>query len=290
MSKTKKKGGQVAIPFLLAFLLGIVCIGGIAMLIFSKLDNTDSTVYEMEATITVPTEENNFTLLFVLDEKGDPSPLTFTVVRVLPAQKKMILMTFPSTMLTVVNSKQYTLAESYESGGIQMAKEALANETGIAVDRYAILDSAAFQKICNICGGVMYQLPSGMEGFSDTGEPQYFGPAQIEKIVTYPLFQQEEMQRSAVTADILCDMLNQSDYDRMASTMDSNFRTLVNMMNTDISSIDYNDQKSALKYMYKYGHDIAEFRIVSGSSTDGKFILDPAFRESVAEFFTQEEE
>ncbi len=288
--KKKRKGGYVAIPFLIAFLLGIVCIGGIAMIIFKALDPTDNTVHNMQGTMQVPTAENNFTLLFVLDEDTDPCPLTFTIARVLPAEKKIVLISLPSNMLTMANGKQYTLAESYRNGGVSLTKQAIANETGIEVDRYAIFDTTALQKLCNIYGGVMYKLPNEMEGFENTGREQYFGPSKIEKIITYPLFAQGEMQRSAVTSDILCDMLNQTDHERISSSMDQNFRAMINLMDTDITSIDYNDQESALKYMYNYGTDMAELRIVTGTLTEGKFVMDRSFPDSVAELFAEETE
>ncbi len=289
-TKKKRRGGHVAIPFLIAFLLGIVCIGGIAVLIFRSIDPVDNTVHEMQGTVQVPTAENNFTLLFVLDEDTDPSPLTFTIARVLPAEKKIVLITLPSNMLAMANGRQYTLSESYRNGGVSLTKQAIANETGIEIDRYAILDTVAFQKICNIFGGVVYELPNEMEGFENTGKEQYFGPSKIEKVLTYPLFAQGEMQRSAVAADILCDMLNQTDHERIAANLDQSFRTLINLMDTDITSIDYNTQKSALKYMYTYGTGMAQFRIVTGTTAEKKFVMDRKFPDSIAALFDDEAE
>ncbi len=289
MDKKKKKGGHVAIPFLIAFLLGIVCIGGIAMMIFQSIRPTDNTVHEMEGSVWVPDETYNFTVLFVLDEKTDPCPLTFMAARFLPEEKKILLISMPSNMLTVVDGKQYTLTESYQKGGISMTEQAIANETGITIDRYAIFDSTAFQRLCNIFGGVMYVLPSGMEGFTESPDAQYFGPSKMEKIITYPLFSQKEVQRSAVASDVICDMINQADEERLLASMDMNFRTMVNLMDTDISSIDYDGMKKALQYLFKYGSDVAQFRIMTGTSADNKFVLSPNFRDQIAPYFAEEE-
>ncbi len=289
MDKKKRKGGYVAIPFLVAFLIGIVCIGGIAMMIFQSIRPTDNTVHEMEGSVWVPDESYNFTVLFVLDEETDPCPLTFLTARFLPAEKKILLISMPSNMLTVVDGKQYTLAESYKKGGISMTEQAIANETGITIDRYAVFDSSAFQKLCNIFGGVMYVLPSGMEGFTDSSEAQYFGPSKMEKIITYPLFTQKEVQRSAVASDLICDMINQADEERLISNMDLNFRSMVNLMETDISSIDYDSMKKALQYLFKYGSDVAEFRIMTGTSADNKFVLAANFRDQIAPYFAEPE-
>ncbi len=293
MEKKRKKKGHVAIPFLLAFLLGIIGIGGIAMYIFSLIGGSDDEIQKMNSNITKPTAENNMTLLFVLDEEDDPEPLTFLLARVRPMEKEIMLVSIPSNMLSVVDGKQNTLAGFYNNGGIQKAEAAIIQETKIDPDRYIILDSEAFQKICNIFAGVYYQVPAGTSGFTESTDPQYLGPAQMEKLMTYPMFENGEMQRSVIAADLVTSMINQTDYDRIVSSMDSNFTKLINMMETDISAIDYKNQKNALKYMFTYGNEIAVFQIAMGESGDEEgdtFILNSDFYEVVAEYFEETEE
>ena len=73
--------------------------------------------------------------------------------------------------------------------------------------------------------------------------------------------------------------------------MDSNFRTLINMMTTDVSSIDYSNEKSALKFMYTYGSRICTFRLATGStSEDNVFILSNDFQESISDYFSNRTE
>ncbi len=292
MEKKKKKKGHVAIPFLLAFLLAIVGIGGIAIYLFDRIGGDDDTVRQMHGNVTKPTAADNMTLLFILDEPADSKPYTFLIARVRPAEKEIMLVSLPSNMLSLVNGRQDTLAGFYENGGVQQAEQAIIHETQIDPDRYIILDSAAFQKICNIFAGAYYEVPAGTVGFTDSAEPQYLGPSQMEKLITYPMFEQGELQRSAVTADLICEMLNQTSYERIVSSMDQNFKTLINMMETDISAIDYNERKDALKYMYTYGSSIAVFRIASGvtEKESDVFILDSNFYNSISEFFEDTEE
>lgn len=287
----KKKTGHVAIPFLIALLLGILVIGGIAMYVFDHIGLHDVEMKEMTESIKKPTEEDNMTLLFVLDETDSAAslPTTFVIARVLPGEKRMVFLSFPETMLAVVDGRQDTLTGFYHNGGISAAKSAIANEAGITVDRYIILNSEAFQKICNIFGGVNYLVPTGIQGFTDSTSPQYLGPRQMEKLITYPFFDQGEIERNALTADILAEMVNFTDTDRIVSSMDSNFRTLINMIDTDITSIDYSNEEKALKYMYKYGNSIASFRIVTGEVTESgdAFLLNSNFYNAVSELFDE---
>lgn len=292
MEKRKKKRGHVAIPFLVAFLLAIVGIGAVAMYLFSQLDGNDGGIQQMNSSNRKPGSDSNFTLLFVLDEADDHEPLTFLLARVRPGEKDVMFVGLPENMLSVVDGRQDTLSGFYSNGGIQTVKTAIANETNITADRYIILNSEGFQKICNIFGGAYYQVPSGTKGFTDSAEPQYLGPPQIEKLITYPMFDQGEIERSALTADLMCEMLNQTNYDRISSSMDANFKTLINMMQTDISSIDYSDHASDIKYMYKYSNSLGVFRIASGDLDEESdvFVLDSSFYDGVAEFFEDTEE
>ncbi|MDE6707205.1 MAG: LCP family protein [Oscillospiraceae bacterium] len=286
MAKAKK--GHVAIPFLLAFLLGIIGIGGVAMYIFNQISSGDN-IQKMPSSVVKPTAEDNSTLLFVLDEPNDTSPLTFMIARILPADKRIMLLSLPSNMLSIVDSKQDTLEGFYKTGGIQSVMDAIESEAKIKTDRYVILNSDSFQKICNIFAGVYYQIPVGTQGFADSSEAQYLGPSQIEKLITNPFFEKGESQRSSIVADVICEMINQTDYDRIVASMDSNFRTLINMMNTDISSIDYSNNKNALKFMYTYGSKICTFRLATGTtSEDNIFVLSSDFYDSIEEFFRDE--
>lgn len=289
--KKKKKRGHVAIPFLLTLLIGIVGIGSVAIYVFDKIGIDKEHIVEWNSTVKKPTEADNMTILFVLDEPEDTSPVTFLVARLLPAQKEMVLFSYPANMLAVVEGRSDTLAGFYTSGGIKDAQAAIENESGIHTDRYAIFDSEGFQKICNIFGGVYYLTPTGIKGFADSNTPQYLGPHQIEKLITYPFFDNGEIQRSAMTADIITEMLNVSDSDRerLLASMDANFKTVVNLIDTDITSVDYNDHKDAIRYMWTYGKQIASFRIVTGSLGENEdiFLLSNTFYDSVKDFFAE---
>ncbi len=288
----KKKKGHVAIPFLLAFLLAILGIGGIAMYLFKQLDDDGNGIQKMPGTMTKPTSASDATLLFILDEPSKPEPLTFMLARIRPGEKEIVLIGLPDNMISVVDGRQDTLSGFYSNGGVQQVEAAILNETKIETDRYIIINSEGFQKICNIFGGAYYQVPKGLVGFTDSAEPQYLGPSQIEKLLVYPMFEQGEIQRSAVCGDLISEMINQTDYARIVASMDNNFKTLVNMMETDISAIDYNEEKDALKYMYTYGGStIATFRIATGTiePQSDVFILDSGFYDGVAEFFEESE-
>ena len=287
--KRKKKRGHVAIPFLLTLVLGIVVLGGIAMYLFGRLGINQERTVEWNSTVVKPTAADNMTILFVLHEEEDPKPLTFMVARLLPAQKHILFISFPENMLAVVDGRQDTLSGFFNSGGIVDVEKAIESEAGIHIDRYSILGSDGFQKICDIYGGVYYRVPSGIKGFEDTLSPQFLGARQIEKLMTYPFFGKGESERCATAADMMVEMINvtDSDKERLLASMDSNFKTLINMMETDITAKDYNDHKSALRYMFNYGKNVGIFRLVTGAPGQDAdvYLLSGDFYRSVQEFF-----
>ena len=291
--KKKKSKGHVAIPFLLTLLIGIVGMGGIAMYLFSHLSINQQTTVEWNSTVKKPTASDNMTILFILHEEEDPKPLTFMVARLLPAEKHVVFISFPANMLAVVDGRSDTLEGFFNAGGVVSVKQALENESKIQIDRYSILGSEGFQKICNIFGGVYYRVPTGIKGFEDTLAPQFLGPHQMEKLITYPFFDQGESQRSATASDMITEMINvtDSDRERLLASMDSNFKQMINLMETDITAKDYNDHKSALRYMFTYGKSIGTFRLVTGSpgADDADvYLLSSDFYRSVQEYFTED--
>ena len=292
--KKRKKKGHVAIPFLLTLVLGIVVLGGIAMYLFNHIGINKERTVEWNSTVVKPTAEDNMTVLFVLHDEEAPKPLTFMVARLLPGQKHILFIAFPENMLAVVDGRQDTLSGFFNSGGIISVEKALESEAGIHIDRYSILGGEGFQKICDIYGGVYYRVPSGITGFEDTLSPQFLGARQIEKLMTYPFFGKGESERCATAADMMVEMINvtDSDKERLLASMDSNFKTLINMMETDITAKDYNDHKSALRYMFTYGKTIGSFRIVTGTPGEDEdvFLLSSDFYNSVSEFFTEQPE
>lgn len=289
--KKKKKKGHVAIPFLLTLLLGIVGIGGVAMYLWNQLGMNKENVVEWTSAVKKPTAADNMTILFVLHEEEDPKPLTFLMARILPADKKMVFFSFPANMLAVVDGKSDTLEGFFNNGGVHAVKKAIANESGIETDRYAVLGSEGFQKICNIFGGVYYLVPSGVKGFQESSTPQYLGPNQMERLITYPFFTNGEIDRSAMTADMITEMVNvtDSDKERLITSMDSNFKAVINKMDTDITATDYSEHKDALHYMLTYGKTLASFRIVTGTPGEEEdvFLLSETFYRSVEDFFNQ---
>lgn len=326
----KKKSGSIAIPFLLTFLISLIIIGGIAMIIYDKIDSESSSLLTMTNEAGTLSDSDSHTILFVLDlsdsiddsedeeedtdeesdedeetydweETGDDDekevkaePYTFMIMRSMPVHKQIVFIGLPDNMLAGQQNK--SLTEIYESGGGADVKAAAEFSLEIPIDRYMVFDSESFQKLCNIMGGVNFAVPGNIEGFKKSDGLQYLSPDQIEKIVSYGGFGGGEIQRISTAASLITAMTNQTSGARIADNLDNTFEVMVNATDTDISALDYQQEKYAVKFLMKYSDpnddetvsDRAKFITPSGTQTSDKFILDTSFIDDIAQYFVVE--
>lgn len=328
----KKKSGSIAIPFLLTFLISLIIIGGIAMIIYDKIDSESSSLLTMTNEAGALSDSDSHTILFVLDlsdsiddsedeeeeedtdeessedeetydweETGDDEekeaktePYTFMIMRSMPVHKQIVFIGLPDNMLAGQQNK--SLTEIYESGGGADVKAAAEFSLEIPIDRYMVFDSESFQKLCNIMGGVNFAVPGNIEGFKKSDGLQYLSPDQIEKIVSYGGFGGGEIQRISTAASLITAMTNQTSGARIADNLDNTFEVMVNATDTDISALDYQQEKYAVKFLMKYSDpnddetvsDRAKFITPSGTQTSDKFILDTSFIDDIEQYFVVE--
>lgn len=333
--KKKKKSGSIAIPFLLTFLISLIIIGGIAMVIYDKIDKDDSSLLTMVNEAGTLSEADNHTVMLILDlsdsvempdentdedseddeyyededydseesydweteedesEEIYPEPYTFIVMRSTPVDKQLLFMGIPSNML--VGSDNKRAEDVYVNSGAAGISQSIEYTLGIQIDRYAVFDSESFKKACNILGGVSYAVPKGVAGVPESDSEQYLSPEQIEKIISYGGYSGGEIQRISTASAIVTAMMNQTSGTRIAENLDNTFETLINIIKSDISAIDYSDKKYAVKFMLKYSDPTdsesrstrAKFITPYGNEAEKNFVADNYFAEDIKMYFDE---
>ncbi len=337
--KKKKKSGSIAIPFLLTFLISLIIIGGIAMIIYDKIDSDNSSLITMKNEAGNLSDSDSHSILFVLDlsdtikdeeddneddenneesetsedeensedekeydwevteedlekKKAKPKKYTFMLMRSMPVDKQIVFIGLPDNMLAGEENK--TLAEIYEKSGGGELKSATEFSLEIPIDRYMIFDSDSFQKLCNIMGGVNFAVPGKIDGLKKSDGLQYLSADQIEKIIKFGGFGGGEIQRVSTATSLITAMVNQTSGSRIADNLDNTFETMVNSTKTDISALDYQQKKYAVKFLLKYSDpsddknvsNRAKFITPFGKQTNDSFILDVSFIEEIKPYFT----
>lgn len=289
----KKKNGRIAVPFLVTIFIGLILIGGAALFLYNyfELGKDEELSEPVARNIATATYEDSHTVLLILDTPEQRCSSTFVVMRSVPKEKKLLFVGVPSNTIAVVDGKQESLSQSYATGGANSAVSFSEQVLGVEIDRYMTFNEEAFLKACDILGGVSYTVKEEIIGFEKTDKEQYLNGEQILTYVTYPMFEKGEEQRAYTTSSLLTSMVNQSDGIRLADGLDRSFNTIINLVDSDVTAVDYKNRKTGIKYMLERGTSIARFRIVTGKTASGDFVPDYTFRESmIEEYFSQPEE
>ena len=331
----KKKTGSIAIPFLITLLISLVIIGGAAMIIYDKIDNDDSSLISMVNEVGTLSESDNHTIMFILDmsdsidsdsesyedtededdyydeydedddenedEETDENsskeysyqPYTFMIMRSEPVDKKLTFMGIPSNMLIGENNKM--AQDIYIDNGSSALVSNVEYTLGINIDRYMTFDTESFKKVCNILGGVTFAVPKGVKDVSSSEAEQYLSAEQIESIISCGSYSGGELQRISTVSSLITAMMNQTNGERIAGNLDNSFNSIINMTKSNISAIDFNEKKYAIKFMLKYSDPDdsesrstrAQFITPYGSTEGGKFVADKYFADDIKVYFEQ---
>lgn len=298
MSRRKTKS---AITYMLTLFLALVLVGGTGFYILTHyvLDDEERPVYSEEENtpLYVPPEGLEQTTLFVLDGTGDEK--LFMLLRFMPIEKKLVLVPITSRMLSQVNTTYTTVGEFYRTGGIISALPAIENASGIKIEKYMVFDNYSFSALCDILGGgVTCNVPENITFLNEkTGEQtiimsgvQLLDGNQLRKYLTYPDLNGGEDMRIKLMATLICDMINQSQTDSLATGLDSYYKKLVNQVQTDITSMDFEYRRDAIEYIIEPTTTPAGFKIPSGEwQEDGTFKPDEAFKTNIKNWFNLNE-
>ena len=274
MAKKKKKTGSIAVPFLITIFVGLLVIGGGAYAIYKYFGFNQSPNLEEPTPRAVQTisAEDNHTVLMILDEPDLKCSSTFVIMRSKPKEKKLVFIGIPTNTICVINGQQQRIDDVYERNGSAGAVDFTQQLFGIEIDRYIQFNSASFRKLCDILGGVTYTVEPDIAGFKSDGSPQFLNSTQIETLVTYPLFSEKEIQRAYIASSIAADMVNQTDGKRISDNFKNSFDTIINMVSTDITSVDYKNRQYAIRTMLENGTSIASFLRMNGETANDDFI------------------
>lgn len=290
-----KKNGRIAIPFLLTFFIVLVIIGGATLLIYKSVNERlgfgEKELSEPEPrSIATATYDDSHTILFILDVPEEKCSTTFVMMRSVPKDKKILFVGIPTNTIDVYNGVQLSMQEAYNRGGTIEAVGFAEQVFNVEIDRYMKFDSEAFIKLCDIMGGVSYTTGVNIAGFRPADEEQLLVGKQVQTYITYSMFSGGEVQRAYTASAVLSSMVNQVDGQRIADDFDRNFNTIINMVDTDITAVDYKNHKAVIKKMFERGSSIARFRVMEGTESEGEFVPDKSFNDSMKEEYFKTED
>lgn len=289
----KKKKGRIAVPYIVTIIISLIIIGGAALFIYNyfELGREEELPELVGGTSTSITYDDSHTVLLILDTPEEASPQTFVLMRSVPMNKTLMLVGIPANTVGSSGGRQMRLNEIYTNSGAAGTMDFLEQILDVDIDRYMKFDPDSLIEITDIFGGVTYTPEVKIPGIGEAGTEKILNGKQIERYITFSSFPDGEMQRAFNTGSILAAMVNQTDGQRIADNLDLYFNTVINMVDTNVTAVDYKNYKTAIKYMFEKGTAIAKYSYMTGQTSGDDFYVDKEFCESFREeYFTAPEE
>ncbi len=262
----KRKKESVAIPFLISMLISLLIIGLPVVKLYSHIiDKKVANETSNENHIFSPSESNNFTSLIVFDVDDPALRDTFVIMRTSVTNKKFTFVPVSNNIISTSGKSKTKMADIYKNGGIIELKKAVESTFDIKIDRDITFNDEAFSLICDVLGGVNYNVPDGLRGLNEG--IQYLSSEFIIKLITNKKLAEEP--RTVTVGNIASEMLTQTSGDRVVDALDYTFNKLINIVETDITSIDYTNQKEALIYLLTNNQFKSTYIVPDGNSSDG---------------------
>jgi anionic cell wall polymer biosynthesis LytR-Cps2A-Psr (LCP) family protein len=227
------------------------------------------------ATAYLPTREDALSVLFVgLDPAGGAD--TFLLARFNPAGGSVPIAALPRETAILNHGKTETIAEVYRYGGADYLRARMTESLGVTIDRYVRMDGGAFVAAADAVGAVEFELPAALTTGAEGGMPvtlsagmQLLDGAAAARIIQFSGYEGGEPARCAMVAELAAEAVNQRMDIVLSALMDNVFRTIVNLVDTDISYADYDDRKQAAAFLAKLGQEPAKpLPLVGGYNED----------------------
>lgn len=281
----KKNTGSIAIPFLVTLLISLVITGCAALYVYRLITKDDSSLLTMTGSITQITEEDEFTILCILDTGEQDVPRSYMLYHFNPMIKKTCCIGLPANLLLTLDGQTATVDSNYLTGGVPTLKKAVEATMEITVDRYMKFNTESFDKLCSVLGGVEASVPVRIKGIPNTTITQYLNSEQIRLFIGYTGFSGEELQRATIVSSTMSSMLNQTDPVRINAVLESTYNTLVDMMDTDVSALDFKNRKNAMSYMLEYAPQSCFYLVPVCVKNADTYELEPGFLTTIQEKF-----
>lgn len=264
--KRKQKAGTIAIPFLITFLISLIVIGLPTIYLYNYL-TTDTLASDSDnkGNEFTPKLSDSKTILFTLDPNDDEYLNCFMLLRSIPYTRTFVVLPVANNMY--LESQGKTVDAVYTATGMNKLKASLEEELSISIDHYMFFRDEGFEKLCDIIGCAHYTLPSGLKGFNPGS--QFISSDGINHLITHYAFNTEE-QRMTLAGSVIAQMINEAMGDRVAGNLDNSFNSVYALCETDITSIDFNNGKSAIVYMFADDKYSAQFRNLTGQWDENK--------------------
>lgn len=263
----KRKKESVAIPFLISMIVTLLVVGIPVFNFYNRLvSDSDGTNNGLEDSAFIPSDENETTLLFTYEPNDASLRPSFMILRTSAMNKSLTFIPVSNDMLC----GSQKMSEIFKKGGIIELTKAVETTFETDIDKYMALRDDSLSVICDALGGVNYTVPDGLKGLNDG--TQFLDSTFIMKLISNPKYAEDA--RTVTTGNIFAEMIANNSGTRIADIVDYTYNKVINMVETDITSIDFENQRKAIDYIFRSNQYIATYRVPAGTVTEHGISLD----------------
>lgn len=252
--------GHSFAPFLVSFFITLLVMGGVlywAVLLSSagQASAPAGEVYQLPDTVYLPRREERLVMLFAGAEDTATPPDVYMLVGFLPDKGSIAVCALPPKTLITSSDQWATLGDIFERGGVAYAAKAVGNYLGVEIAKSGYMEVRGLDRMIETTGFFQYEMTTTLDYplhrrqvAMSPGSKQLDGRA-IADIMAYPAYKGGEVERSDRGAMLLTQMLNHHLPAALTAQGDSLVKNFLNNCQTDLSYKDYEERKTATRFL-----------------------------------------
>ena len=270
--RKKRSQAPVALVYVVTVLIFMALISMLSIYLLKTFHIIDDKKEE-EPVVTVQTFNDLFARV---NSKGVLSDMT--LIRIDPTDNSVLVV--PISALTLNSANKVTMRETFAQAGMAGVKEAVEGTLGMKIDNYATLSNDAFERVCDIYGGITYMATEELYYISKDndenditimkGEMSTLSGRQIRLLTQYPVFSKGKQGNNEFLGEAMESLINNMflHSNITSDNLDNLYNIITTNSDTDMNVEDFKLQKSYIKDMLSEGIVPAEKLVPEGVWAD----------------------
>ena len=270
--RKKRSQAPVALVYVVTVLIFMALISMLSIYLLKTFHIIDDKKEE-EPVVTVQTFNDLFARV---NSKGVLSDMT--LIRIDPTDNSVLVV--PISALTLNSANKVTMRETFAQAGMAGVKEAVEGTLGMKIDNYATLSNDAFERVCDIYGGITYMATEELYYISKDndenditimkGEMSTLSGRQIRLLTQYPVFSKGKQGNNEFLGEAMESLINNMflHSNITSDNLDNLYNIVTTNSDTDMNVEDFKLQKSYIKDMLSEGIVPAEKLVPEGVWAD----------------------
>ena len=281
--RKKRSQAPVALVYVVTVLIFMALISMLSIYLL-KTFHIINDKKEEEPVVTVQTFNDLFARV---NSKGVLSDMT--LIRIDPTDNSVLVV--PISALTLNSANKVTMRETFAQAGMAGVKEAVEGTLGMKIDNYATLSNDAFERVCDIYGGITYMATEELYYISKDndenditimkGEMSTLSGRQIRLLTQYPVFSKGKQGNNEFLGEAMESLINNMflHSNITSDNLDNLYNIVTTNSDTDMNVEDFKLQKSYIKDMLSEGIVPAEKLVPEGvwAEKDENFTISEDF-------------